>query len=152
MSENSNETLEEKIIGCLEEVEYSELITVQNGVPHTRPMVYANDNLDIYMVTKNNANKVLHIRKNPNVSVLILKSFQKPDNVKEVIVEGTGEIVEGNEERSRAFGLFEKKAKAYQIWSGKSDLDEYTVIKIKASVIKYFDYSQKEGMPLVLKP
>jgi len=151
MSEDSHETLKEKIIGCLEEVEYSELITVQKGVPHTRPMVYANDCLTIYMVTKNNANKVLHIQENQNVSVLVLKSFQKPENVKEIIIEGVGEIVGEDEERNKAFNLFDKKPKAYQIWAGKSDLNEYTVIRITPNLIKYFDYSKKEGMPLMLK-
>jgi len=146
---SSPEELKNKLIEFLSEVEYSELITVKDDVPHTRPMVYANDGVTIYMISKKNATKVNHIEKNPNVSVLIIKSFKESEKIKELTLEGKASILPTSEERDNAFRMFDKKSKNFQFWVGKSN-DDYEVLRIEPHLMKYFDYSREDGKPLVL--
>ncbi len=146
----SEQNLKEYIIDFLPQTAYSELITVNNGMPHTRPMVYVNDGLIIYMVTKKETTKVEHIKANPNVSVLIIRSFEMVENIKEITVEGKASILDDQAERGKVFKLFESKPKAFQSWAEQGQLDEFDVIRIDPKLIKFFDYSKEDGSPLVL--
>ena len=148
---DSPEELKSKIVAFLSDVEYSELITVDKGIPHNRPMVYANDGIVTYMVSKKNTSKVNHIKNNPNVSVVIIKSLRSPGKVEEVSLEGKAYIVSDSAERDKAFSLFQSKPKVFQTWLGKVNRGDYDVIRIEPSLMKYFDYSEGDGTPFVVE-
>ena len=150
---NSKPLLNEKqfsewIADFISSVDYSELITVNDGIPHIRPMIYVCDNHNVYMVTANDSGKLLQIKNNPNVSVIIIKSLSEAVDTQEVIISGKAQKVESRQEREFVFGLFLLKPKAYQEWVGRES--EYTVLKIAPDKLKYFDYSTGESQPRVL--
>ena len=145
----NEEQFSEWIAGFISSVDYSELITVNEGIPHIRPMIYVCDSLNIYMVTANDSSKLLQISNNPNVSVIIIKSLSEAADTQEVIISGKAQEVETHQEREFAFGLFLLKPKTYQEWVGKES--EYTVFKITPDELKYFDYSTGESKPRILK-
>lgn len=129
-------------------VDYSELITVNKGTPHIRPMIYISDGLSIYMVTANNSAKLQQIKDNPNVSIIIIKSLSDVSETKEVIISGKAEEVQSPQQRGHIFKLFLKKPQTYQEWLGKES--DYTVLKITTTELKYFDYSTGDSQPRIL--
>jgi general stress protein 26 len=139
------------IIELISNVEYSELITVNGDSPHIRPMVYVNQGMTIYMATHRDAAKVQQIRANPHVSVMIIKSFQEAAATKEVIIEGLASFVVDTDERTWVFEAFKKKPLTFQEWVETGSTEEYEIIKITPHIIKYFDYSEGESNPKVLK-
>ncbi len=138
------------MIDFISRVEYSELITVKDNVPHIRPMVYVNDGLTIYMISRKNTAKLEQIKANPNVSVMVIKSLEVTSDTKEVIIEGRASFVPEEAERQRVFELFQQKPPTFQEWVGKNCQD-FEVIKIIPKLLRYFDYSQGESEPRVLK-
>ncbi len=86
------------IADFISSVDYSELITVDGKTPHIRPMVYASDGLDIYMVTANKSHKLTQVRNNPNVSVMIIKSLSEVSDTQEVIISGHAQEVKSSQE------------------------------------------------------
>jgi general stress protein 26 len=151
--QNKQNSLDDKqftdwIADFISSVDYSELITVADKTPHIRPMIYVSEGVYIYMVTGNDTGKLRQIQKNPNVSVMIIKSLSEVSDSREVIVSGRAEMVEDSGERDRVFGLFQAKPKDYQEWIGKES--EYTIFKITPVELKYFDFSSGESQPRVL--
>ncbi len=144
-----SEQFRQQLIDFISTVEYSELITAKNNVPHIRPMVYVNDGLTIYMVSRKNTAKVEQIRANPNVSVMIIKSFETTSDTKEVIIEGQASFVSDTNERQKAFDLFKQKPQNFQEWADR-DTGAFEVIKIIPQLLRYFDYAQGESTPRVL--
>ncbi len=144
------ENFKKKIIDFISQVVYSELITAKDNVPHIRPMVYVNNGLTIYMATRRDTPKVEQIKANPNVSVMIIKSFQEAAHSQEVIIEGLAVLVENENERNWVFEAFKNKPKTFQEWLEVSSTDEYEVIKITPHVVKYFNYAEGESMPQII--
>jgi general stress protein 26 len=138
----------EWIADFISTVDYSELITVDKGTPHIRPMIYVSDGLNIYMVTANNSAKLQQIKNNPKVSIIIIKSLSEVSETKEVIISGKAEEVQSQQQREYIFKLFLTKPKTYQEWLGKES--EYTVLKITTTELKYFDYSTGDSKPKIL--
>lgn len=130
-------------------VDYSELITVDGGIPHIRPMIYVSEGVNIYMVTGNDSSKVQQVLNNPNVSVMIIKSLSEASDTQEIIVLGKAEITKSPQEREQVFKLFQKKPTTYQEWTGKES--QYTILKIIPIELKYFDYSTGESQPRIIK-
>lgn len=149
--EDQQEDFKRHIIDFMSKVEYSELITVEGEIPHIRPMVYVNKELIIYMATKRNTSKVYQIKANPNVSVMIIKSFKEAEHTKEVVIEGTASLVTNKQERNWVFEAFKRKPVTFQEWAESDSSEEYEVIKITPNLLKYFDYAQGESMPKVLE-
>ncbi len=139
------------IIDFISQVEYSELITVEDDTPHIRPMVYVNQGLVIYMASRRNTSKVHQIKANPNVSVMIIKSFQDAGHTKEVVIEGTASFVTREQERKWVFEAFKRKPPIFQEWTESNSIKEYEVIKITPDLLKYFDYAQGESTPKILE-
>ena len=146
----NKEALRQGLIAFISTVEYSELITVKDNVPHIRPMVYVNEGLTIYMISRKNTAKLEQIKANPNVSVMVIKSLEVTSDTKELIIEGLASFVPEEDERQRVFELFRQKPPAFQEWVGKNRRD-FEVIKILPKLLRYFDYSQGESEPKVLK-
>ncbi len=154
MEQGATETLEDfrrKVIDFISSVEYSELVTVANNVPHIRPMVYVNNGLKIYMATRKGAVKIQQIIANPHVSVIIIKSFKENEDTKEAIIEGLAGRIIDEVERNWVFEAFRQKPRAFQEWAEQGNTDDYEVIKIEPETIKYFDYARGESAPAVLK-
>ena len=150
MSESPGD-FRQRIIDFISSVEYSELITVVNNVPHIRPMVYVNQGLKIYMATRKGAAKVQQIIANPHVSVIIIKSFKENENTKEAIIEGLASRVTEETERKWVFESFRHKPLTFQEWAERGNPDDYEVIKIEPRLIKYFDYALGDSEPLILR-
>ncbi|MBI5788312.1 MAG: pyridoxamine 5'-phosphate oxidase family protein [Candidatus Schekmanbacteria bacterium] len=147
---NNPESLNKELINFISQVEYSELITVTDNLPHIRPMVYVNDGLTIYMISAKQTAKVSQIKANPNVSVMIVKSFQASSETKELIVEGRASFVTDQSLRAKVFELFKQKPQTFQEWVDKEHAD-YEVIKIIPHLLRYFDYAHGQGEPNILK-
>jgi len=150
LTATEKQKLEKYLIELIQHVEYSELITVENNIPHIRPMIYVNRGLIIFMATHRQTAKVEQIRKNPHVSVIIIKSFQTASETKEVIIEGTAQFVTDGKEREWVFEAFQQKPPTFQEWREGNPAD-YEVIKITPRLIKYFDHASKESEPTILQ-
>ena len=145
----NKERFRQGLVDFISSVEYSELITVKDNRPHIRPMVYVNDGLTIYMISRRNTPKIEQIKASPNVSVMIIKSLEVSSDTKEVIIEGRASFVPGETERNRVFEMFKEKPPNFQEWLGK-DPNDFEVIKIVPTSIRYFDYSSGDSQPRVL--
>ncbi len=154
MTSNLDGSLQEELgqvlVKFISQVEYSELVTVENNLPHIRPMVYVNRGLTIYMASRRQAQKIKQIKTNPHVSVVILKSFKEGQNTKEVIIEGVASVIADEQERRWVFDAFKTKPPAFQEWAERNAETDYEVIKIEPRLVKYFDYSTGESEPQIL--
>ncbi len=118
----------------------------QDGFPHVVAMNYFVKDGAFYMTSYGKAQKVLNIRRNPKVGLMI-ETGSSYAELKGVMVRGTCEIIEGAEAVSRAFAdMVESRGGTYSRPAGAaSSAPKRVVLKITPHKLMTWDHKKLGG-------
>jgi len=131
----------------LAEPHTASLATVdKNGFPHVVAMAYLYKDGAIYMTSYGKAQKVLNVRRNPKVGVMV-EAGRNYSELRGVMIRGNCEVIEDPEAvRMTMRGVAEKEGHAAAVPSGAaSSAPKRVVLKVTPLKIASWDHSKLGG-------
>lgn len=126
----SQQGLKNKILEVIKGRKLIALATIANGKPWVRLAMCRSEGLNLYICTYRNSRKVVQIKKNPNVHLVISKDLNKLE-APYIQVAGKAKVRSDAKIRYKYWRNFMKK-----YYSGPDDPD-YVIVEVKPGLIEY---------------
>ncbi len=119
------------------------------GYPHLVAMWYVVDNGMVTFTTFGKSQKILNLKRNPKITAM-LESGRAYNELKGLVIEGTGEIDEDNAETARIMALVGSKYNGVPVPTDTSEArlkaaSKRVVVRIKPDDIYSWDHTKLGG-------
>lgn len=138
--------LKKEVENYINSTKYVVLGTVKGNIPTLRTLgSFANDGLIIYFSTNKNTEKVKHIEKNPQVSLLFQHEGQEISSFKNVSIIGRATQVSEKNEKNKAIALIGSRSPKFKERAAKGELKENVFFRVSPIEVKHLDFSKGVG-------
>jgi nitroimidazol reductase NimA-like FMN-containing flavoprotein (pyridoxamine 5'-phosphate oxidase superfamily) len=138
-----SEDIRKKIVDYLGSHNYMAIGTADlDGKPSVHSMGYVSVGPIAYCVTTKDSEKILHIKKNPEVAYVVDEYYAKVFNIKGIQVKGKASLVEDTGELEHAVNLLVKK---FPEFAAIGPHPVVVIFKIEPTEGWFIDYSKGVG-------
>jgi len=138
--------LHDQIIAILNDVDDMTIATQRaDGFPQATTVTFVNDDLTLYFMTPERAQKTSNIDKNNKVSLTINRAYKNWEEIEGLSMGATARFVDDPEEKEKVGGLLFKKFPQLASFIPAHDETDLAYIRVDPKIISVLDYKKGFG-------